>query len=45
MSIVTHNESFARGTIDSKDAIFFVTVIILGLFFTARSMESLRWRS
>ena len=45
MSIVTHNESFARGTIDSKDAIFFITVIFLGLFFTARSMESLRWRS
>lgn len=45
MSITTHNESFARGTIDSKDAIFYLTVIFLGLFFTARSMESLRWRS
>ena len=45
MSIVTHMESFARGTIDSKDAIFYLTVIFLGLFFTVRSMESLRWRS
>jgi len=28
-----------------KDAVFYLTVIFLGLFFTARSMESLRWRS
>jgi gliding motility-associated transport system permease protein len=45
MSVVTHFDSFARGVIDSKDAIFYATVIFLGLFFTARSMESLRWRS
>ncbi len=45
MSIITHFESFARGVLDSKDAIFYLTVIFLGLFFTARSMESLRWRS
>jgi len=45
MSVATHIESFEKGVIDSKDAIFYVTVIFLGLFFTARSMESLRWRS
>ncbi len=45
MSIITHFESFGRGVLDSKDAIFYLTVIFLGLFFTARSMESLRWRS
>ena len=45
MSITTHFDSFAKGVIDSKDAVFDVTVIFLGLFFTARSMESLRWRS
>jgi ABC-2 type transport system permease protein len=44
-SVLTHFESFARGVLDSKDLIFYVTVIFLGLFFTARSMESLRWRS
>ena len=44
-SVATHFDSFARGVIDSKDAIFYLTVIFLGLFFTARSMESLRWRS
>src|SRR5437879_4150479 len=45
MSVITHFESFVRGVIDSKDAVFYVTVIFVGLFFTARSMESLRWRS
>jgi ABC-2 type transport system permease protein len=45
MSVVTHFESFAKGVLDTKDAIFYLTVIFLGLFFTARSMESLRWRS
>jgi ABC-2 type transport system permease protein len=45
LSVTTHFDSFAKGVIDSKDAIFDATVIFLGLFFTARSMESLRWRS
>lgn len=45
ISVVTHFDSFAKGVIDSKDAVFFVTVIVVGLFFTARSLESLRWRS
>ncbi len=45
LSVITHFESFARGVIDSKDAIFYVTMTFVGLFFTARSMESLRWRS
>ena len=45
MSISTHMESFTKGTLDLKDAIYYVTVIFVGLFLTARSMESLRWRS
>ena len=45
LSINSHFDSFVRGVIDSKDAIFDATVIFVGLFFTARSMESLRWRS
>ena len=38
-------ESFSKGMLSSKDAIFYVSLIFLGLFLTARSMESLRWRS
>jgi len=45
MSVIPHFESFGRGVLDTKDAIFYLSLIFLGLFFTARSMESLRWRS
>jgi ABC-2 type transport system permease protein len=44
-SVITHYESFARGVIATKDVIFYLTGIFLGLFATARSLESLRWRS
>jgi ABC-2 type transport system permease protein len=44
-SVITHFESFAKGVLDSKDAIFYLSVIFLGLFLTSRSMEALRWRS
>ena len=40
-SIVTHLESFERGMIDSKDAIFYLSMIFLGLFLSLRSNESL----
>ena len=45
LSVVSHFESFAKGVLDSKDALYYVSVIFLGLFLTSRSMESLRWRS
>jgi ABC-2 type transport system permease protein len=46
MSVITHFESsFAKGVFDTKDAVFYATLIFFGLFLTARSMESLRWRS
>jgi ABC-2 type transport system permease protein len=45
LSVPVHFESFGRGVLSSKDAIYYLSVIFLGLFFTARSMESLRWRS
>jgi len=45
MSVITHYESFAKGVLDSKDAIYYLTLTLFALFLTARSMESLRWRS
>jgi ABC-2 type transport system permease protein len=45
ISITTHAQSFAKGLLSLKDAIYYVSAIFLGLFLTARSMESLRWRS
>jgi ABC-2 type transport system permease protein len=44
-SIMTHFEPFAKGIIDSKDLVFYLSVIFLGLFLTTRSLESLRWRA
>jgi ABC-2 type transport system permease protein len=44
-SVVSHFEPFAKGVIDSKDVIFYISMIFLGLFLTSRSMESLRWRA
>ena len=45
LSITRHFESFAKGLLDVKDAVYYVSMIVLGLFLTARSLESLRWRS
>jgi ABC-2 type transport system permease protein len=45
LSIVSHMESFSRGVIDSKDLIYYLSMIFLGLFLTTRSLESLRWRA
>ncbi len=45
LSVQAHFDSFSKGVLDSKDIIFYVSMIILGLFLTARSLESLRWRA
>jgi ABC-2 type transport system permease protein len=45
LSIVTHFDNFAKGVIESKDVIFYLSMIFFALFITSRSMESLRWRS
>lgn len=44
LSIVSHMDSFSRGVIDTKDVIYYLSMIFVGLFLTARSLESLRWR-
>jgi ABC-2 type transport system permease protein len=45
LGFATHYQSFARGIIDSKDVVYYISMIVLGLFLTARSMESMRWRA
>jgi len=45
LSVLTHFESFAKGLLSLKDAVFYISAIIFGLFLTSRSLESLRWRS
>jgi ABC-2 type transport system permease protein len=45
ISIVTHFENFGKGVLSTKDVVFYLSMIFFALFLTARSMESLRWRS
>lgn len=45
LSVVSHFEPFSKGVLDTKDVVFFLSAIFLGLFLTARSTESLRWRA
>ena len=45
LSVVAHFEPFSKGVLDTRDVVFFLSAIFLGLFLTARSMESLRWRA
>jgi ABC-2 type transport system permease protein len=45
LSITDHIDSFAKGVLDMKDVVFYVSLIALGLFLTARAMESIRWRA
>src|SRR5215469_16539414 len=45
LSIVTHFENFSKGVLESKDVIFYLSMIFFSLFLTSRAMESLRWRA
>jgi ABC-2 type transport system permease protein len=45
LSVVTHFEPFSKGVVDTKDVIFYLSMIFFGLFLTTRSVESLRWRA
>lgn len=45
LSIQQHLQSFARGTLDTRDIVYYVIVTALGLFLTWRSLESRRWRA
>src|SRR6516165_7183666 len=45
LSVLTHFDSFAKGVLSIKDSVYYLSAIVLGLFLTARSIESLRWRS
>jgi ABC-2 type transport system permease protein len=44
LSIIEHFDDFARGIIDTKHVIYYLTFITFGLFLTAKSVDSERWR-
>ena len=44
LSIIDHYDDFARGIIDTKHLIYYLSFITFGLFLTAKSVDSERWR-
>lgn len=44
LSILEHLDNFGKGVIDTKDVVYYLSVIALSLFLTLRSLESKRWR-
>src|SRR6266851_1080339 len=44
LSLPEHFSTMVRGVIDTSDIVFFLSVIVVALFLTQRSVESARWR-
>jgi ABC-2 type transport system permease protein len=44
LSITRHFDDFARGVIDTKHLVYYLSVIVFGLVLTMRSVETERWR-
>lgn len=44
LSLTEHFSEMVKGVIDTKDLVYFFSVIGLSLFLTQRSVESVRWR-
>jgi ABC-2 type transport system permease protein len=44
LSVTEHFQEIAKGVIDTKNLVYFATLIVVSLFLTHRSVESVRWR-
>jgi ABC-2 type transport system permease protein len=44
LSVFRHYDDFTRGVIDTSNLIFYLSFIVLGVFLTVRSVDSMRWR-
>ena len=44
LSITEHLDDFSRGIIDTKHVVYYLSFITFGLFLTAKSVDSERWR-
>jgi ABC-2 type transport system permease protein len=44
LSITQHFEDFAKGVIDTKHIVFYLSLIAFGLFLTLKSTDAERWR-
>src|SRR6185503_7929949 len=44
LSIIDHFDDFGKGVIDTSHLIYYISFISFGLFLTAKSVDSERWR-
>lgn len=40
-----HLQQFTKGVLELKDVVYYTSVIVLGLFLSKRSLESIRWKA
>jgi ABC-2 type transport system permease protein len=45
MAFTKHLDNFSKGVIDLTDVVYYLSVILLGIFLTARSVEALKGRN
>jgi ABC-2 type transport system permease protein len=43
LASVSHLDSFSKGTLELKDIVYFLSIVVLGLFATNRAVEAHRW--
>jgi len=44
LSVDFHFDNIARGVIDSRDVIYYATLIVIALFLATRTLASRKWR-
>ena len=44
LSVIRHYDDFTRGIIDTSGVTYYLSLIVLFLFLTVRSVDSMRWR-
>jgi ABC-2 type transport system permease protein len=44
LALTTHFDNFSKGVIQLSDLVYYLSVVLLGIFLTARSMEALKGR-
>jgi ABC-2 type transport system permease protein len=45
LSILSHLDDFMKGVLSTTHIIFYISLMLIGLFLTYRSIDSLRWRA
>ena len=43
-SITDHFQEMTKGIVDTRDLVYFLTLVVVGIFLTQRAVESVRWR-